>query len=376
MNEHRKTILFCDNTLWGLVNFRGDIIRHFVEKGYRVVLSAPEKEDKQMRTTLPEGVEYEPIAMGRASTSPINDLRYAWRLHKVFRRVNPDYIFTYTIKPNVYGSLLSRLHHKKLTAMMAGMGYVFTNNNLAARFGRWLYRLGLRHADHLLLLNSENLETVCRLNLCPRSKIILLEGGEGVDLNKFTATDNQASHTTFLFIGRILWDKGYEQFSQAARLVKQHFPEAEFHLLGSLDPSYPMSVPRERIMKDQEEGIVTYRGFTSDMQSVMRQPGIVVTLPSFYGEGMNRSLMEACAAGKPIITTDIAGCRELVDNNKNGFVVPPKDTEALAKAMTDYLMLDDQQKAQLSTASRELAERRFDIRRVIEVYEKLVETCC
>lgn len=372
MANMNKTILFCDNTLWGLVNFRGDVIRHFVKKGYKVVLCAPNSEDRQMRTTLPDGVSYEPISMGRTSKSPINDLKYMFRLWRVFKRVNPDYVFTYTIKPNVYGSILSHYIHRPLTAMMAGMGYAFTNDSIPAHLARALYRYGLRYASHLFVLNEENKAVVLRKELASPEKIILLKGGEGINLQKFRYYDNDSDKTTFLFVGRILWEKGYEEFSQAARIVKKQFPEANFELLGSLDPCYPKSVPLERLKKDEADGILKYKGFTHDMNSVYQRKGIVVTLPSFYGEGMNRSLMEACAVGKPIITTDIAGCRELVDGERNGYIVPIKDSVSLAEAMLKYLSLSKEEKQRMSLNSRRYAEHRFDIKKVCDIYDSLV----
>lgn len=373
MANRQKTILFCDNTLWGLVNFRGDVIRHLAGEGYKVVLCAPNTEDKQMRTTLPDSVAYEPISMGRTSKSPINDLKYMHRLWKVFKKVNPDYIFTYTIKPNIYGSILSHYLHRPLTAMMPGMGYAFTNDSLPARTARWLYRYALQYATNLFVLNEENKALVLRRGLIDADKIILLKGGEGVNLKKFPYYDNDSDETIFLFIGRILWEKGYEEFSQAARIVKKKYPNVKFELLGSLDPSYPKSVSTERVRADEAEGILEYKGFTHDMNSVYQRKGIVVTLPSFYGEGMNRSLMEACAVGKPIITTDIAGCREIVEDGKNGFLIPVKDSEALADAMLKYLALSKEEKKQFSANSRLYAEQRFDINKVYEIYNHIIE---
>lgn len=369
----KETILFCDNTLWGLMNFRGYIIRYFVNQGVNVVLCAPNNEDRQMRTTLPKGVTYEPISMGRTSKNPINDLKYMYCLWRIFKKVKPDYIFTYTIKPNIYGSILAHRMHRPLTAMMAGMGYVFTNNSMTSRLARRLYKYAIRYASHLLVLNTDNKSTVLRQGFISQEKLVLLKGGEGINLQEFPYYDNESEQTTFLFVGRIIWEKGYEDFSQAARIVKSKFPNVKFELMGSLDPAYPKSVPMKRIEADEAEGILEYKGFTHDMKTVYRRKGIVVTLPSFYGEGMNRALMEACASGKPVITTDIAGCRELVENGKNGFVVPVRDYNALAQAMIDYLSLSKEGKEQFSKNSRLHAERLFNVNDVRDVYNSLIK---
>ncbi len=373
MKDNKQTkILFCDNTLWGLVNFRGEIIRNFMEKGCAVVLVAPEKEDKQMRTGIPQGVKYIPIRMGRTGVNPLKDIRYFLRLLAIMKSEKPDFVFNYTIKPNIYGSIAARLAGCNSTAMMAGLGYSFTNAGLIARIARTLYRIGLSCSNHLLLLNEENRKTVEQTHLCSRHKIIMLKGGEGVDVKHFCAYDNAASSTTFIFIGRVLWEKGYDEFAKAARIVKTKYPETKFKVLGSLDPSYPKSVPESRIRQDEAEGVLEYIGFTNNMDEIYRQKGLVVTLPSYYGEGMNRALMEACASGKPIITTNIAGCRELVDNGVNGFIVPTKDADALATAMLNYLAMDDAAKQSFSKASRKKAETDFDVADVVRVYNGIV----
>ena len=258
------------------------------------------------------------------------------------------------------------------TAMMAGLGYAFTSPTLSARLARVLYRMGLSCTSQLLLLNHDNERRVVESHLCDPRKITVLEGGEGVDCQRFQPQDNQSEQTTFLFIGRVLWEKGYGEFVKAAEMVKQESPETCFQVLGALDPSYPNSVPEERVKADMERGIIEYRGFLKDMAPIYRQKGLVITLPSYYGEGMNRSLMEACASGKPIITTDIAGCRELVDEGRNGYIVPTRDVQRLAEAMRRYIQLEPEEKLALSRHSRKMAEERFNIEEVIKIYESIL----
>lgn len=366
-------ILFCDNTLWGLVNFRGDVISYFKKKGFDIVLVAPEKEDGQMRTDRPAGVRYIPVRMKRTATDPISDLEYFLQLYRIIKRESPDYVFNYTIKPNIYGSIAAKLNHCRTTAMMTGLGYIFKADTLKARFARMLYRFGLSYTDKLMLLNADNYKFVVSRHFCKEDKAILLEGGEGVNLDKFHVYDNASDSTVFLFIGRLSWDKGYGEFVQAAKEVKSKHPEAIFRMVGSLDPAYPNNVPLETVKRDERDGWVEYMGFTRDMDVVYRQKGIVVVLPSYF-EGMNRSLMEACASGKPIITTDIGGCREMVDDGGNGFLVKPRDAASLADAMLRYMRLTDEEKKRFSVNSRKLAERRFDVKKVISVYEKIIES--
>lgn len=364
-------LLFCDNTLWGLVNFRGDVIKYFKNQGYNIVLVAPEKEDEQMRTAIPQDVKYIPVKMGRTTTNPLNDLEYFIRLLKIFNKEKPDFVFNYTIKPNIYGSIAAKINKCHTTAMITGLGFTFQTDTLKTRIARLLYKIGLKFTDNLLVLNSYCLEIIQKRKLCNKNKVILLEGGEGVNLDKFKFQDNKSGKIIFMFIGRLLWDKGYDEFTKAARIVKKEYPETKFQLLGALDPSYPKSVPTERIKQDEKDGLVEYMGFTNNMNDIYMRKGLVITLPS-YTEGMNRTLMEACACGKPIITTDIPGCRELVIDNKNGFVVKPKDVLSLSEAMKKYIKLSTEKKLQFSRNSRTHAEEKFDVKNVIKIYEQII----
>lgn len=365
-------ILFSDNTLWGLLNFRGAVIRHFIKLGYDVVIVAPEKEASQMRTAIPDDIRLIPVKMDRAKATLLNDVKYFIHILQIYRSEKPDYIFHYTIKPNIYGSIAAKICGIKSTAMMPGLGYAFTSNGIVSRVARILYKIGLSCTHHLFLLNKDNYDVVVGRNVCAPKKIVLLDGGEGVDIDTFKFQDNCSDKTTFLFIGRILYDKGYREYVECARQIKKEYPGVEFEMLGTLDPSYPNSVNEEELAADCRSGAIKHLGFTSDMMAVYARKGLVIVLPSFYGEGLNRSLMEACASGKPIITTDIAGCRETVVNGENGFCIEPKSTSALVSAVKKYLALTENERKAMSTASRKLAEQRFDMKNVIKKYEEIV----
>ena len=173
-------------------------------------------------------------------------------------------------------------------------------------------------------------------------------------------------------VARVLKDKGYDEFVQAAKIVKQAVPDVRFQLLGPVDTSNPAHVTPEELHRDIDAGHIEYLGTTNDVQSLVRRPGVVVVLPSYH-EGMSRSLMEACAMGRPIITTDIPGCRETVDEGRSGFLVPVKDSRALADAMLRYIRLDDATKQSFCAAARERAERIFDVSIVIKAYKKILQ---
>lgn len=365
-------ILFSDNTLWGLLNFRGPIIRHFVKSGHELILVAPQDEASDMKANIPTDIHFIPIKMKRSKIAPLSDIDYFLTILKIYREERPDYIFHYTIKPNIYGSMAAKILRFKSAMMIAGLGYTFSNNKITSHIARGLYKIGMACSDRVLVLNQNNYEEVVRRNLCIPEKITLLECGEGVDTTIFQYQDNSSKNTTFLFIGRILYDKGYQEFVECAKEIRREYPNVKFQVLGTFDKSNPMSVEVEVFEADCKSGIIEYLGFSNDILSIYAHKGVVVVLPSYYGEGLNRSLMEACATGKPIITTTIGGCRETVVNGKNGYLVAPKSTQGLVTAVKRYLALTDEEKHQMSLVSRQLAEQRFDIRTVIDVYKRLL----
>ncbi|MCF0207951.1 MAG: glycosyltransferase family 4 protein [Bacteroidaceae bacterium] len=373
MNNRRlKKILFCDNTLWGLINFRGGVIEHFVKQGVEVVIVAPEKENAQMTATIPQGVRYIPTVMDRMAEDISSNFRFMKMLLRIYKQERPDVIFHYTIKPNIYGSAAAWLLGIPSVAMITGMGTVFAHTSLKMKMAQGLYKFGLKFAKRVIFLNAENRRFMIEKGFCKEENAVLLSAGEGVDLQKFPFSDNASPEIIFLIISRILKDKGYYEFVEAAKTVKQQHPEVRFQLLGFIESNNPNGIKQNVIDEDVRRGYIEYLGYTHDMAAVYARKGIVVTLPSAYYEGLNRTLMEACATGKPIVTTDIPGCRETVEEGINGFLCKPKDAQSLAAAIEKYIVLTAEDRQKMSAASRKLAEEKFSQDKVIDVYEKII----
>ena len=369
MKQGRK-ILFCDNVLWGLVNFRGSVIRHFVQQGDEVVLVAPQDDESIMKVDIPEGVRYIPVRLNRCSRNPFTDLIYCAHLYRIYRKEHPDYIFHYTIKPNVYGSIAARLAGINCTGMVAGLGYGLLGDGMLSRLLAVMYRYAFKYVSSIFVLNKFNYQYLLDHKFCTSAQLRLFKGGEGVDLNAYPyVREESRSPVVFLMVGRVLYDKGYREYVQAAKIVKQQYPDVRCQLLGMLDETYPAHVDEEELKRDVEEGTIEYLASTNDVMQYLGRSGVVVVLPSYF-EGLSRSLMEACAVGRPIIATDIPGCRETVDEGKNGFLVKVKDSSSLAEGMLRYLSLSDAEKQAFSRHSRKKAEETFDVRQVIKEYEK------
>lgn len=369
MKQGRK-ILFCDNVLWGLVNFRGSVIRHFVQQGDEVVLVAPQDDESIMKVDIPEGVRYIPVRLNRCSRNPFTDLIYCAHLYRIYRKEHPDYIFHYTIKPNVYGSIAARLAGINCTGMVAGLGYGLLGDGMLSRLLAVMYRYAFKYVSSIFVLNKFNYQYLLDHKFCTLAQLRLFKGGEGVDLSAYPyVREESGSPVVFLMVGRVLYDKGYREYVQAAKIVKQQYPDVRCQLLGMLDETYPAHVDEEELKRDVEEGTIEYLASTNDVMQYLGRSGVVVVLPSYF-EGLSRSLMEACAVGRPIIATDIPGCRETVDEGKNGFLVKVKDSSSLAEGMLRYLSLSDAEKQAFSRHSRKKAEETFDVRQVIKEYEK------
>ena len=364
--------LFCDNSIWGLVNFRAPVFRHFHEQGHEIVLVAPEEEGGQVKTEIPEYARYIPVHLARTGRNPLADIKYMRHLYRIYHSERPDYIFHYTIKPNIYGTLAARLCHIPCTAMVAGLGHVFSKHGISSCIARNLYKFALHCSKHVFVLNHDNYNTLLSCHITTKDKIILLEAGEGVDTKKISIKPSTDLHTSFLMVARLLYDKGYGEFIDASKLLKTYGVNAEILLLGPLDEKAPNSVSHETLDADVANGYVNYLGFSTKPLEIMGKASVIV-LPSNYKEGLNRSLMEACALGKPIITTDIPGCRETVEDGVNGYLVPPRDGKALADAMLRYLEQSPEERARMGQESRRIAEERFDISHVIAEYDRIID---
>lgn len=381
MNQSRKSasdspkpqkVMFCGNSLSGMVQFRLEVMRSFSKRGWNVVIISPKNSCLPHATKILSkiGKIHQPD-FNRNSVNPFHDIRYFFKLLNIYRRERPDIIFHYTIKPNIYGTLAAKLLGIPSVAMVTGLGYSFEGNSLLKRIARMLYRVGLRRSDRVLVLNQDNAKTLIDGRYVPAERMTLLPGGEGLDLERYPFRQNRYDRLRFLMVSRLLYNKGYCEFVEAAKIVRQKYPGTEFELVGSYDNTSPMHVPEKIVKSDCKSGAITYLGVTDDIPSVVSRDGVVVVLPSKYHEGMNLSLMEACSMGRPVITTDNAGCKETVIDGVNGFLCDKGDPESLADAIIRFIELPEQTKVDMSRASRRLAEDRFNVSKCIDIYKKI-----
>lgn len=366
-------IIFCDNGLEPFLNFRGYIARHFHELGHEVWIVVPQSTcTDKIIANVPQWLTVHPLVMNRNGSNPLSDASYCIALIKLFRKENPDIVFTYTIKPNIYGSLAADKQGIPVVAMVAGLGYAFSENSLKHRLGRLLYRYGLRRANKVIVLNDSNYKILLTNKFVKEENLILFDGGEGVDLNQFAFHEDEYESVRFLMVARVLYDKGYSEYVEAARIVKKRYPDIKVDLLGPLAEDSPMGVPADIVKKDHNDGSITYLGETNDVPAFMGLNGVVVVVVSNYNEGFNRSLMEACAMGRICITSDIPGCKEIVKEGYNGYLVPPKNSVALANAMIKIIESSQEERKALAVNSNKRAKELFDVHFVFEKYDKII----
>ncbi|MFL1524439.1 glycosyltransferase family 4 protein [Pseudomonas sp. O230] len=349
-----------------LIRFRGDLLDAMRANGHEVAAIAPE-DDESVRTRLAEkGIAYHVVPMSRAGLNPFADLRYLLQLSQCLRKIKPDVVLAYTIKPVVYGLPAARLAGvKRRYALITGLGYAFTDakasfsRDLVKRIASGLYRFGLRFADGLFFQNPDDRQLFKDQGLFNASLPAWIVNGSGVDTDSFPVAP-LPSQPSFLFVGRVLRDKGVVEYVDAARSLKSTYPQATFHLVGPLD-SNPSGIQADIVAGWEKEGVIQYHGAVSDVKPYLAACSVFV-LPS-YREGTPRSVLEAMSCGRAIVTTDAPGCRETVQDGVNGFLVKPRDSADLATAMA-RLAGSSELREQMGRTSRELAEQKYDVHRV------------
>lgn len=366
----RGRVVIALNSVWNLVNFRSGLIRSLVAAGYEVVAVAPP--DKYVTRLKELGCRYIPFSMDSQGKNPIRDFWLFVRFLGLLCYIRPSVYLGFTIKPNVYGSLAARVLGIPTINNIAGLGVVFSKSNWLTRLVRLLYRSALARSRRVFFQNEEDRLLFVSSEVIAASVSDRLPGS-GVDLKQFSPVPLPSqSPIRFLLIARMLWDKGVGEFVEAARLLRQRHMHAEFCLLGFLDVESPAAIPRSQMDQWVAEGVVRYLGVTDNVREDIAQADCVV-LPSFYREGTPRTLLEAAAMARPIITTDSVGCRDVVDDGLNGFLCRPRDATDLADKMQQMLILSHDDRGAMGLHGRKKVEAEFDEQFVIQKYLQVIE---
>lgn len=351
-----------------LVGLRLPMLTALVEEGYEVTAFAPEMPEGNAVKLSQHGIRARSYQLRPAGLNPVADLRDTWRLAKMLRCEAPAIVFTNNIKPVVFVTFAAAMARiRRRYALVGGLGYAFTvapgqRLSVARYLMRWvassLYAIAFRLCDNVIFHNNDDLQMMLRLRVCPRGRGAVV-AGSGVDVDQFSPV-NQPTVPTFIFVGRLLEDKGVREYLQAAVETKMAFPDARFILVGEPDAN-PSAIDVAAVQGLVDRGVVEWKGKVADVRPYLHESSVFV-LPS-YREGVPRSTLEAMACGLAVVTTDAPGCRETVRSGENGLLVPVGDAESLAAAMAS-LCADPPRVALMGERSREMVVERFSSQRV------------
>ena len=360
-------IVIVASLAFSLVNFRRRLIADMVACGHQVLACAPE-DDREVAEQLAEmGVSYRTMPMQRVGLNPLADLRtLSWLIGLVVRE-QPDLVLAYTQKPIIYSGIACRIARRaRFFAMVSGLGHVFGEGG-----SRWLrllvaqlYRSALARAEAIFVFNADDRGEMLRHRMITPAARVVQVPGSGVDLSYYRAVPIAPGSLRFLMIARLLRSKGLFEFVEAARRIRGRRPEVRFELLGPLDPS-PAGIGAEQLQAWKREGVIDYLGEARDVRPYLAAASVFV-LPSWYREGLPRTILEAMATGRAVVTTDMPGCREPISDGVNGFLVAPRDAGALEAALLRFV--DDPRLApDMGARGREIAEAHYSVEHVTEI---------
>ena len=352
-------ILLLANDSGGLFGFRREVLQAMLSAGHEVHICLPDG------SFIPELVQmgciFEPYAFNRHGTNPFAELRMIRDYKKIIKRISPDIVLTYTIKPNIYGGMACASLGVPYVANITGLGTAVENSGILQKITLTLYRFGLRKAQKVFFQNTENQAFMLKHGVVKGAYALL--PGSGVNLERFSVLEYpNEEHTEFAFISRIMREKGADQYLEAAAYIKEKYPNTVFHVCGSCEQNYG-----DRLKALHEKGVIVYHGTVQDVREVLKRVHCTIH-PTYYPEGMSNVLLESSACARPILTTDRSGCREVIDDGVNGYVVRQKDSKDLIAKIEKFIALPWEEKRQMGLNGRRKVEKEFDRQIVVDAY--------
>ena len=357
-------ILVLANIGLGLYKFRKELLEELV-KEHEVYFCIPE--DEFVKPIKDIGCKFIPCElMDRHGTNPIQELKLINFYKQVLKKTKPDIVFTYTIKPNAYGGMACAILGTPYVANITGLGTAIENGGLMQKISLTLYKLGLRKAQKVFFQNEENRDFMVSHGVVKGEYDML--PGSGVNLNQYEVYPFPAGETVdFVFIARVMKEKGIDQYIEAAKRVRKRHPKTRFHICGFCEQDY-----EEQLKELNDNGTIIYHGLVADMKPIYQMISCTVH-PTYYPEGLSNVLLESAACGRPIITTERSGCREVVEDGVNGYVVKQQNSQDLIEKIEKFLNLSVEERKKMGLAGRAKVEREFDRQIVIKRYLDEVE---
>ena len=367
--ETGKIVLICSNCAWTILNFRLPLIKRLKNLGYRVaVVTQYDGYESQVAKYVDQIM---PLFIVRKGINPFVDSITLLHLVKILLKLKPDYLLLFTIKPVIYGAIASKFFNIKTIVMITGLGTAFIANNWITRLVKNLYRFALSSVSTVFFQNNDDKDLFLSSNLIS-SDICKLTPGSGIDISQFLPKPPPLGNKiTFILIARMIWDKGIGEYVEAAKIIKTKYPDTKFQLLGALGVENRTAISDNRIAAWVAEGAVEYLGETTDVRAYIEQASCVV-LPS-YREGTSRVLLEAASMARPIIASDVPGCREVVENGITGLLCRSKDYSDLSNKMEAMINLSVEERKIMGSKGREKIEKEFNHNIVNDLYLDAIE---
>lgn len=363
-------ICFTVNAAWNMWNFRRQLVEAMLADEHEVHILAPRDESVGRLEAM--GCRFTHLSMDRKGLNPFAEFGLLHRIGKHFRKIRPDIVFGFTIKNNLFGSLAASRQRIPFVPNVTGLGTAFLSSAALKMASVALYRVALRRCPKVFFQNDDDRALFAELGIVDKGRSVLLPGS-GIDLNEFSYApmpENRAP-TTFLMIARLLRDKGVVEYAEAARLVKEQAQHVRFELLGDLYTANRTAISKDMLESWERSGTIKYLGHRDDVRGCIVQADCIV-LPS-YREGAPRTLIEAAAMGRPLIATDVPGCRAVVDAGSTGFLCAVRDAVSLADAMLEFTTMRPEQRAGMGREGRKKMEREFSVDRVIAAYSGVLK---
>jgi glycosyltransferase involved in cell wall biosynthesis len=368
-----KTLVISVNTAWNIYNFRRGLLRALQNEGYKIVAVSPY--DSYVEKLKEMGIEHMEVKMNNKGVNPLEDIRLTIQYMKIYKKLAPTVILHYTIKPNIYGSFAAGILGIHSIANISGLGTVFLRESVTTKIAKLLYKLALKKVDKVFFQNKDDCRLFKELSLVESSKVGIVPGS-GIDISFFKpikSSRNKKNTFVFLMIARIVEDKGIREFVEAARnLKKKYRDKMTFALVGNFYQNNPSSISEEEFYKWVSEGTIEYYGATDDVRKEIVVADCIV-LPS-YREGLSRVLLEAAAMEKPIVTTNVPGCKDVVVDGLNGFLCQEKDAEDLLIAMEKMYNLQEKERKKMGSESRKIVTKKYSENFVISEYLKVIRS--
>lgn len=357
----KKRILFLVNHDVVIYNFRLEVVEKFLNIGHEVHISSPYGE--RIDDLIALGAKYHEIVIDRHGMNPIAEISLLRDYQKLMKKVKPDIVLGFTIKPNIYGAIAARKAEIPFVANITGLGTAVENGGWKQKLFVKMYKFAFKDIQRVFFQNTENQKFFIDNKIAiGKHKLI---PGSGVNLDRFPLRNYPKENNNvirFAFISRIMKEKGIDFYLAAAKSIKKKYPNAEFHICGFCEAEY-----QGKLDEYNNNGTVIYHGMIRDVAEFLDDVHCVVH-PTYYPEGISNVLLEACASGRPIITTDRSGCREVVDNNVNGFMIPQKNEKKLIEAIERFIKLSYDERKSMGIAARNKVEKEFDRKIVVNAY--------